>query len=288
MCSCRPTSRWARWPVTCWSRRATTASCAGATSVRISGPVRSWRSCASTAFDFVRESAQVDSRNPYNQMMALLRLLLTVLVLPALTQDAPVGDLIRKLEDDRVGAREQAQKGLAALGEAAIPALREVVDSPRSSGELKLRAAAAIRDIELAVKSAKVYREPKRLTLKADDTMLREILDEIARQAGVEIDSTTVDGPARVRFDADDLPLFQVLDLVCRDQPERTWEPRDDGSIRLMRDRHPAFPAAYAGPFRTRITAMNAIRNNDFNARSVLLTLTVQADLDRRLKPSKI
>src|SRR5438094_5434888 len=127
-----------------------------------------------------------------------MRSLVAFLLLRLFAQDSGVRDLIQRLEDDRVEYREKAQKDLGAMGEAALPALREVVESPRSSGELKLRAAAAIRDIELALKAAKVYREPKPLTLKAADTMLRETLDEIARQAGVTIDSSAVDGAAKV------------------------------------------------------------------------------------------
>jgi hypothetical protein len=217
-----------------------------------------------------------------------MRTLFAILVLASFAQDPAVRELVRRLEDDRAESREKAQKELGALGEAALPALKEVLDSPLSSGELKLRAAAAIRDIELAAKSAKVYREPRRLTLKADGTILRETLDEIGRQAGVTIDSSSVDGSARVTLDAKDAPLMEVLDLLCRDQAERTWEAQEDGSIRLNRDRHVACPSVYSGPFRVRVQSMNAQRNNDFKARSVFLTLTLQTDWDKRVKPSRI
>jgi hypothetical protein len=217
-----------------------------------------------------------------------MRALFATLVLATFAQDSGVRELLRRLEDDSAESREKAQKELGALGEAALPDLREVIDSPSSSGELKLRASAAIRDIELAVKSAKVYREPKRLTLRADGTMLRETLDEIARQAGVAIDSAAVDGAARVTLDVKDATLMEVLYLLCRDQAERTWEAPEDGSIRMSRDRHVACPSVYSGPFRMRVGSMNAQRNNDFKARSVFLTLTLQGDWDKRIKPSRI
>src|SRR6185369_4750568 len=64
-------------------------------------------------------------------------------------------------------------------------------------------------------------------------------------------------------------------------------EPQDDGSIRLLRDRHVGCPAAYSGPFRVRVQSINAQRYNDFKARTVVLTLSLQADWDRRYKPAK-
>src|SRR6185436_19365839 len=94
----------------------------------------------------------------YRPMRALLLLLLFVLQ----AQDQGLRELIQRLEDDRAESREKAQKEIVALGEAAIPALKAVVDSVQSPGELKLRAAAVIREIELSVKAAKAFREPKR------------------------------------------------------------------------------------------------------------------------------
>lgn len=217
-----------------------------------------------------------------------MRLLLVPVLAAVLAQEPAVRDLIRQLEDDNVEARERAQKQLGALGEDALPALRETVAAASSSGELKLRAAAAIREIELGAKIARVYKEPKRITLKGSDTMLREILDELARQTGVPIDSGSVDGAAKVTIDARDLPLLEVLDLLCRGQADRTWEMRDDGSIRFNREKHPDYPSVYSGPFRVRLSSLNADRSNDFKARAVSLTLGVVAEWDRRLKPSKI
>jgi hypothetical protein len=213
-------------------------------------------------------------------------LIFLLLVLPA--QDPSVRDLLQKLEDDRAEAREKAHKDLAALGESVIPQLREVVESESSSGELKLRAAAAIREIELGIKAAKVYREPARVTVRAADDALRDVLDDLSRQSGVPIESFAVDNTARVSLEAKDVTLTEALDLICRGQAARTWEARDDGSIRLNRDRHVEYPAVHTGPFRVRVMSLNAERNNDFKNRTVSTTLTIQADWDRRLKPSKI
>ncbi|HZE97025.1 MAG TPA: hypothetical protein VE981_08355 [Planctomycetota bacterium] len=210
------------------------------------------------------------------------------LLLAAVSQEPTLRELIRRLEDDRADVREQAQKELGQRGDAALAALKEIVESPTAAGELKLRAAAAIREIELAGKIAKVYLEPRRVTLKAADTMLREVLDELSRQSGIVIESTLVDNAARVTLDVADAPVPQALDLLCQNQTERTWEAVDDGPIRFLKDRHPAMPAVYGGPFRVRVQSLNLERNTDFKGKSVSLTATFIADWDRRLKPSKI
>jgi len=218
--------------------------------------------------------------------MTCARALILLLLLGA-TQDSDVRDLLRRLEDDNAEVREKAQKQLGALGESALALLKETAESPRSSGELKLRVVAAIKDIELAAKIAKVFMEPRRITLKAADTLLREVLDEAARQAGVPIDSSQVDPAAKVTLDAREAPLQQVLDLLCKDQTERTWEAQEDGSIRLLKDRHPATPTVYGGPFRLRVQTLNVERSTDFKGKTVGVTATLIADWDRRLKPSK-
>jgi len=215
-----------------------------------------------------------------------MRLLLAILALGFLQQEAPFRELIQKLEDDSAQTRDKAQKDLGALGEAALPSLKEVVASTRSSDELKLRAAAAIREIELAVRTAKVYREPNRITVRAADTMLREVLDEVARQSGVKIDSKFVDETAKVTLDVKEATLYQTLDAVCRGQEERSWEARDDG-IRLLRERQVPYPSEYSGPFRVRVQTMNVERNNDFKVRTATLTVTLDADCERQLKPLK-
>jgi hypothetical protein len=217
-----------------------------------------------------------------------MRSLLTLLTLALFQQDGAVRELVQKLEDDRVESRERAQKELFALGEAALPLLREVVESSQSSGELKLRAAATIREIELAAKAAKVYREPARVTLRASEKPLREVLDELSRQAGVAIDSSSVNEKAPLTIEANNVPLLEALDLICRGQAERNWEAKDDGSFRLIHERHVGYPAAYFGPFRVRVQSLNADRNNDFKARTVSVTVLLQADWDKRIKPSKI
>ena len=143
-----------------------------------------------------------------------MRSVFFLLSMALIGQDPAVRDLIQNLEDDRVESREQAQKELAARGESALPVLREVVESSRSSGELKLRAAATIRDIEMSLKAAKVYREPPRMTFKAVEDPLREVLEEISAQTRLAINASAVDGAAKMTVEEKDVSLFVGLDLL--------------------------------------------------------------------------
>src|SRR5262249_55224700 len=98
-----------------------------------------------------------------------------------------------------------------------------------------------------------------------------------------------IDAASKVSLHVSDAPLQMVLDQLCMDQRDRSWEAQDDGSIRMTRDRHPAMPVVYGGPFRMRIQSLNVERNLDFKAgKTVTLTRTLGGDWDRRLKPSKI
>src|SRR5579862_1787976 len=220
--------------------------------------------------------------------MAALRPMILLLLLGAVPQDPDVRDVLRRLEDDNAQVREKAQKQLGSLGEAALPLLRQTAESPRSEGELRLRVQAAIREIELAAKIAKVFIEPRRITLRAADKPLREVLDDVSRQSGVAIESLQVDSAAKISLDETDAPLQMVLDQLCKGQAERTWEARDDGSIRLLKERHPSTPVIYGGPFRVRVQSLGVERSTDFKGKTVTATATIVADWDRRLKPSKI
>ena len=151
--------------------------------------------------------------------MMALRFLLPLLLL---VQDVSVRDLVRQLEDENADVRERAQKQLAARGDAAVAPLKEILEGAGSSSEIKARATAILREIDLTAKIARVYKAPARVTVKAADTMLREVLDEISRQASVVIDSGLVDPAAKVTVDLKDVSLQQALDALCAGQAERS------------------------------------------------------------------
>jgi hypothetical protein len=222
--------------------------------------------------------------------MRLLAVALLALPLAAAQEDAKVRDLIQKLEDDSFDVREQAQKDLTRMGEAAIPALRAAVAAAAKStdrGELKARAEAVLREIDLAAKSKAVYREPARITLRLKDAPLAEALKEIGRQAGVRIDASGVDEKAPVTVEAEGAPLFRVLDDLCRGRDDRTYEYREEGTVKFAPERHVSYPADYPGAFRVRVVRMRLERTTDFKDRKATLHLSVESDHEKYLKPSK-
>ncbi len=213
-----------------------------------------------------------------------------LLLAPPAQDDARVLDLIRQLEDDSIEARERAQKELVRIGEPALPPLRKAVEQAGSAddrGELRVRGGAAIRQIELAVKARTVYQEPKLVTLGPSGTKLSEALAAISRQTGVRIDASAVDGEAEVTLDLKNVPLFRALDELCRGQEERAYEYREEGTVKILKERHVDYPTAYAGPFRIRILTMKAERSTDFKEKKSSLRLSLEADHEKYLKPWK-
>lgn len=221
--------------------------------------------------------------------LAVIALLL-VAAPPRGQDDTRIRELIQQLEDDSVEAREGAQKELVRIGEPALALLRKAVEQAGTAGdrgELRVRGEAALRQIDLAVRSRRVYQDPKPVTLQARGMKLSEALASIAKQAGIRIDSSSVDGEAEVSPDLKDAPLFRALDELCRGRDDRSYEYREEGLVKLVKERHVPHPAAYAGPFRIRILTMRTQRSTDFKSKTASLHLTLDADHEKYLKPAK-
>lgn len=220
----------------------------------------------------------------------MMRQALTWIVLLLPRQDAEVEGLIQKLDDDGFEVREQAQKELVRRGEGAVPALKGALAGAAKAGgrgEFALRLEATLREIDREGRVRAVCREPKRITIDRADAPLFLVLADVANQAGVKIDSAEVEGQRKVTVKAREAPLLEVLDGLCRGQAERTYELRDDGGVKFLREPHPAFPACYEGPFRFRITKVRYERVTDFKEKSAKVYLTFAADHEKYLKPAR-
>jgi len=209
-----------------------------------------------------------------------------LLLLPLLAPVQDAAELIRKLEDDAFDVRERAQADLVKLGEAALPALRKALGESKDRAELRLRVEAAVREIDLAVKTRQVCPEPKLITLKSDGP-LPLILDEISKQAGLRLEASALGADAKASLDVRDLPLLRVLDLLCRPGDERRWEFVEDDRVRFLKEPRPDWPTSYAGSFRVRATSMKLSRSTDFKVKTSSLRVVLEADHDRRVKPSR-
>jgi hypothetical protein len=217
----------------------------------------------------------------------MIRTLLVLLLAAPAQDDAGVRALAQKLEDDAFDVREQAQADLVKLGEPALPALRRMLSESKDRAELRLRLEAAVREIETAAKARSVCPEPRLTRFKADGLPLARILEEIGRQAEVRIDASAVDVAAAASLDLQGVPLMQALDGLCRGREDRRWEFVDDDKVRLLKEPTPGWPASYAGAFRTRITSMRHARSTDFKAKTSSVRLVIEADCEKRVKPSR-
>ncbi|MBI2933071.1 MAG: HEAT repeat domain-containing protein [Planctomycetes bacterium] len=208
-----------------------------------------------------------------------------LLALPAPGQeDATLRELIRKLDDADFQTREDAFHELVRLGAKALPLLKEAADTSDST-EVKLRAADAIRAIDLAVKVAGVYREPHRITADFVETPLAQALEEIARQAGVRVEGAANVPDQTLTLKLEKATLFEALDRICATQTQLTWDHRCEGMVTFLKEKHALGPAVYGGPFRVRVAELTVTRKTDFSDTSMTAVVQLAADYERHLKP---
>jgi hypothetical protein len=203
--------------------------------------------------------------------------------------DARIKELIQKLDDDSFETREQAEKDLVAIGEPALPLLKKAAEESekrKEQGELRVRAASALHAIEFAVKSKQVYVDPKLVTLRMTSADLAGVLVELEKQTGVRFDASSIETKDPVTIDAKQATLFRVLDDLCRGQEARTYEYREEG-VKFQKERHAPYPTAYEGPFRIRIVKLKQERSTDFKAKVAQVQLSLDADWQKYLTPSK-
>ena len=196
--------------------------------------------------------------------------------------------LIEKLEDDSFEVRDRAQKDLVKLGDAAVPALKKILDQARDSadrGELILRANAALREIELAAKSKSVCPDAPLFDFKLE-VPLGDLADRLQDATKVPIDCGAPGRALPVKSVAERAPLMKVLDDLCRGREDLAWE-WSDGRALFKVEPFAARPSAYAGAFRVRLASLRMTRSTDFKARTVSLIAGLEADHDPTVKPSK-
>jgi hypothetical protein len=211
-------------------------------------------------------------------------LALTLLsVLPRIGQDGleklekKVADLVGKLADDAIDAREQAVKDLADLGPAAIPVLQKA--KTKLDGEVRGRVEEAIKAIEARDTLGRSLPPLKTVTLDHRNRPAKEALEEIARQAGLLVQFEGEVGKEAVSVALKDVPPLQAIDEVCRKHGQLVSR-NGGGDDELGGFRHPRagpvpklvftaspfvnFPAAYVRHYRVRVVEVSLTRVNNF------------------------
>lgn len=179
---------------------------------------------------------------------------------PALPPDPAVAALVRNLGAADYKAREKAGRDLEALGDKALPHLRQAL-ATSTSPEVTRR---------LAVLVGKMDHDrlvnPRRVTLAPKSRTAKELCDEIARQTGyrIEFQGNPGAGDARHTAGFDNTPFWVAMDAVA-DLAGATVSTNgyDDDAVMVnaygQATRTPY--VTYAGPFKIAATNINLSRS---------------------------
>lgn len=174
--------------------------------------------------------------------------------------DAKVRRLVRRLDDDELNVRVQAEKDLIALGPAALDLLPEETDD--LSAEVKQRLASVRAALEnQAVQSAV---QGTTVTLHGEMS-LAEAMSALEKQTGNKV--VGVEGrDGRVRADFDETPFWAALDQLL-DQAQLDVNPYGGYGDRITvvarpKEELPRYGRAdYQGIFRFEAKSIQAVRN---------------------------
>jgi hypothetical protein len=159
-------------------------------------------------------------------------------------QDAPsLEELVRRLCDDSIEAREQAAAALAGRGGAARAALERTREG--APAEVRARIADVLARIVRNERIASLA-EPTLVTLEARDRPLREVLAELEKASGTPVEAGSVDGEARVTVRLSRVPFWEALDRVCR-AAGRRFDPAGD-HVLVRNAPCPDLPGRIEGP----------------------------------------
>src|SRR5687768_1785535 len=139
-----------------------------------------------------------------------LTLILPLRAAPA-TDEIPA--LIQQLSHDDWKLRQKAQERLVAIGEPAVDALKKISADTKDE-EVRARAEAALQQIADTTRTG-----PTLITLHVKDATIQSVLDELSKQAKVEITLWPPNMPqqfqGKVTLDADRQPFWMVVRQLC-------------------------------------------------------------------------
>lgn len=167
-----------------------------------------------------------------------------MIALLLLLQDDRIDALLEQLRDDRVEMRDAAQCELVEIGKPVLARLKALEGS--DDDELRARAEAIRREVELWSKLEGRMRRPSRVTLDLRDAPLREALEDLARATGNPLDLDAVPADARVTWKGERVGYWEALDALCSG---RAWGPSWDGEIVRVRAGPPSGRRKAAGAF---------------------------------------
>lgn len=146
-------------------------------------------------------------------LISLLVLFLVALVLPAQQEQSPE-DLIKQLGSAKFNERTKAGQTLENMGAKALPALREAAKD--KDPEVSRRAAELVQRIEKKGQLDQLL-EPTYVTLSHQNATVKEVVADLARQAGYTIKlDKKVDAQKQITLRTGRVPFWQAFDELCK------------------------------------------------------------------------
>lgn len=208
-----------------------------------------------------------------------IALLLTSSAAAQEEQPARIARLIRNLGSSSYNERTEAAAEIARLGSATRQPLEAAAAG--DDAEVRLRA----RQLLDRLRVDDLW-EPTRVTLHAEQAPASELLSRLAQSGATPLlvgdqFGALRDQPATAAFDR--APFFQVLDNICRQTGNVVrphYDQRNPGLV-IAAGNPGAFPLAYSGPIRGRITSARRvfIEEIDYDAVQHDTTHTFQFNL---------
>jgi len=199
-------------------------------------------------------------------------------------QAAKVRPLLEQLGSNDYRTREAAGKAIYAMGDRAIPALRQALKTIEDP-EVARRVQVLARTLD-----AERLGTARKVTLKVVRRPAKEILTEIAKQTGYNL-RYEGGGEEKVglSYDFKETSFWEALDKVCDDAGLSANPQDDDGTLSVYYSDTTNPYTTYSGPFKIVATNINSGRNvqlsglqrrqaNPRQPESINLNFTVQSE----------
>jgi hypothetical protein len=180
-----------------------------------------------------------------------------------------VNQLVSRLDNEKVEARDAAQKALIELGPKILPLLEESINSAspeRVARIAKVREALSKAEENTNLGASKVTIKQKGIRLSEAIKLLQKqsgnTINDLREQEGVDVTNPALD------LDIADKPFFEALDLVAEQAGLTLMFFTGDGSIGLAGGATPGAPprpnkpmVVYSGPFRVQFKQYSTVRD---------------------------
>jgi len=169
----------------------------------------------------------------------------------------PIEKLVEQLASRNYREREAASKALEARGETALEPMRKAANTTKDP-EARRRLQVLIANLERTVTLS-----PKRVTLKAQNQPIGNVVENLARLTGYQIQYQGGNRNQPVNLDFENRPFWEVLDRICL-MGGLTVQHNEGSGFQLYQNDVIWPHVSYQGPFK--LTA-----NNFYYTRTVTL-----------------